>query len=387
MKTQVAAALPRLDRFGARLALFYAGFMFVLGMQVPFLPLWLQSRGLGSQEIAVVLAAPIVMRMFVTPVFSRLVDRHSDTRRALVIASFASVVGFAIIGIAEGFLQILLAFSLTAILFTPIGALADAYALTGLQSRSSGYGSVRLWGSVAFLIANLFAGALLSVIAVHSFIWAIVLGLAAMSLFAGLLAPLPARLAEPPAAAPAAVNFWRLPQFLLIAAAASLIQASHSIYYTFSAVAWTAAGLGSTAVGTLWAIGIGAEIIFFAVSARLAHRPVALIGMGAAGAFLRWTVMGLNPPVLLLPLLQCLHAFSFGATHLGSIQFAGRAAQARQSATAQADFGAVLAFGGAATTAFSGVLYGAIGGSAYLVMAGMAGTGAMLLVVAGRLRR
>jgi PPP family 3-phenylpropionic acid transporter len=173
----------------------------------------------------------------------------------------------------------------------------------------------------------------------------------------------------------------------LIAAAASLIQASHSIYYTFSAVAWTAGGLGSTAVGTLWAIGIGAEIIFFAVSGRLTHRPVALIGMGAAGAFLRWTVMGLNPPILLLPLVQCLHAFSFGATHLGSIQYAGRAAQTRQSATAQADFGAVLAFGGAATTAFSGVLYSAIGGSAYLVMAAMAGIGAMLLVIAGRLRR
>lgn len=383
----MAAALPRLDRFGARLALFYAGFMFVLGMQVPFLPLWLQSRGLASQEIAFVLAAPIVVRMFVTPIVSRLVDRHSDTRRALVFASFASVAGFAVIGIAEGFFQILLAFSVTAILFTPIGALADAYALTGLQSRYSAYGSVRLWGSVAFLIANLFAGALLSVIAVHAFIWAIVLALAAMSLFAGLLAPLPVQLGEPTAATPVSLNFWRLPQFLLIAAAASLIQASHSIYYTFSAVAWTAGGLGSAAVGTLWAIGIGAEIVFFAVSGRLARYPIALIGVGAAGALLRWTVMGLNPPVLVLPLVQCLHALSFGATHLGSIQYAGRAAQSRQSATAQADFGAVLAFGGAATTAFSGVLYSAIGGSAYLVMAGMAGIGAILLVVEGRLRR
>ena len=127
--------------------------------------------------------------------------------------------------------------------------------------------------------------------------------------------------------------------------------------------------------------------MLFAVSGRFTLNPLALIGLGAAGALLRWIVMAMNPPGLLLPVLQCLHALSFGATHLGSVLFAGRVAHARQSATAQADFGTVLALGGAVATAFSGVLYGALGDHAYLVMAAMVAVGAALLAFGSRLGR
>ena len=59
----------------------------------------------------------------------------------------------------------------------------------------------------------------------------------------------------------------------------------------------------------------------------------------AAAAVLRWGVMTFDP---LLPMLQLLHAFSFGATHLGSMQLLARLAPARQFATAQGDFATVL---------------------------------------------
>ena len=45
--------------------------------------------------------------------------------------------------------------------------------------------------------------------------------------------------------------------------------------------------------------------------------------------------MALDPPRALLPLLQCLHGLSFGATHLGALAFIARAAPAGLAATAQ----------------------------------------------------
>jgi PPP family 3-phenylpropionic acid transporter len=378
---------PLLSRFVLRLALFYAGLLIVTGIQVPFFPLWLKSKGLDSRAIGAVLATPIVVRIFAVPVINRLADRHGDMRAALIVTSIASVLCFAIVGFTGGFAGILLAVAVAAIVFTPIGALADAYALRGLTPQTRAYGTVRLWGSVAFLVANLCAGWLLTIIAVTQLIWLIVGALAAMGIFALLLLPLGAAAAEQPADIPPVRHFWFSPRFLAVAAAAGLIQASHAIYYGFSAMDWTAKGFSSASVGMLWAIGVAAEIVLFALSRRFFLDPLALIALGAAGALLRWIAMGLNPSALLLPGLQCLHALSFGATHLGSVLFAAAAAHARQSATAQADFGTVLAIAGAATTAFSGVLYSALGDHAYLAMAAMVGVAIALLAIGSRLRR
>ena len=85
--------------------------------------------------------------------------------------------------------------------------------------------------------------------------------------------------------------------------------------------------------------------------------------------------MALDPPGALLPLLQCLHALSFGATHLGTLAFIGRAAPAGLAATAQ---GYLAVSGGvaiAAATGLSGLLYARFGGAAYGAMALIAATG------------
>ena len=83
----------------------------------------------------------------------------------------------------------------------------------------------------------------------------------------------------------------------------------------------------------LWALGVLAEIVLFALSARLpaAFTPSVLILIGGAGALVRWIAMALDPPGALLPLLQCLHGLSFGATHLGTlgVHRARRAGRAR----------------------------------------------------------
>ena len=92
--------------------------------------------------------------------------------------------------------------------------------------------------------------------------------------------------------------------------------------------------------------------------------------------------MSFNPPLVLLPPLQLLHALSFGATHLGSMQFLARRAPADQFAAAQGDFATVLAPVMAGSMALSGVLYADLGDRAYAVMA-LAGTlGGVLMLFA-----
>jgi len=53
--------------FAWRVAAFYAALFGVLGVQVPFLPVWLAAKGLDAGAIGVVLAVPVVVRMAAIP--------------------------------------------------------------------------------------------------------------------------------------------------------------------------------------------------------------------------------------------------------------------------------------------------------------------------------
>jgi PPP family 3-phenylpropionic acid transporter len=112
-----------------------------------------------------------------------------------------------------------------------------------------------------------------------------------------------------------------------------------------------------------------------------------LLMIGAAGGTLRWAAMALDPPALILPWLQLLHALSFGATHLGALGFVARQAPAGQGATAQGYLAIALGVTMAAATGLSGWLYGAFGSRAYAAMALAAVAGGVCGYVADRTRR
>jgi PPP family 3-phenylpropionic acid transporter len=156
------------------------------------------------------------------------------------------------------------------------------------------------------------------------------------------------------------------------------------VYYGFSVLDWRAKGVDAASIGGLWGLAVIAEIALFAVSARFPQRigSLGLLGVGALGALLRWGVMSFNPPIVLLPILQLLHAFSFGATHLGSMQLLARHASVREFATAQGDFATVLALVMAGSMALSGALYAELGDRAYAAMALAAALGGVLVLLA-----
>jgi MFS transporter, PPP family, 3-phenylpropionic acid transporter len=146
-------------------------------------------------------------------------------------------------------------------------------------------------------------------------------------------------------------------------------------------------GLDGTAIGLLWAIGVVAEILLFAVSARVVASvgAVEMILLGGIGAVLRWTAMAFDPPAILLPVLQCLHCLSFGATHLGAMDVLSQLAHRQGGATAQGDFSAVQGGTFAAAMGVSGVLVAAFGSTAYFAMAAIAATGVAIALAARRM--
>jgi MFS transporter, PPP family, 3-phenylpropionic acid transporter len=378
---QVDHRIPAGAAFARRLGFFYFALFAVLGVQMPFLPLWFAAKGLDAGSVGVVLAIPLLVRIFAIPLATRMADRFDAGRAVIVTGAAASLLGYVVLGLMHSPGPIMAAVALAAVFYTPLMPLADAYALRGLGLYGRSYGPVRLWGSAAFIAGSLGAGVLLDLIDPRELIWVVVAAMALNAAAACALSPLGSRASATSAQAISARMLLRDRRFLMAAAAAGLIQASHAVYYGFSALEWQAAGYDGGTIGTLWTVGVVAEIVLFAASARLALDPTVLLLAGAAGAVVRWSAMALDPAPALLLLLQWLHALSFGATHLGALAFVARLAPAGLGASAQGYLAVALAVVMAGAMGISGELYARWQSGAYWAMAAFAALGGLVLVV------
>ena len=81
-----AAPAPSLaPAFALRMALFYTALFMVLGIKLPYLPVWLDWRGLTKAEIAAITAAPMFLRIFAGPLIAYAIDRWGRRRLAGIV--------------------------------------------------------------------------------------------------------------------------------------------------------------------------------------------------------------------------------------------------------------------------------------------------------------
>ena len=245
--------------FVPRLAALYVALFILPGIQMPFFPVWLKAKEVDASLIGIILAVPMVARVLAIPVVAREADRRDAVRDVLILASVASVAGYVLVGLSTSAIAILITYTLTSLFYTPLMPLAETYALKGLAARGRAYGPVRLWGSFAFIFGNLAAGLAADVIPARNLIWLMAAASVLIALAAWKLQPLSVNAPEhgvPDVTRPASL---RDPAFVAVFAGASLIQASHALFYGFSALQWHAAGFDGTVIAVLWALGVAAR--------------------------------------------------------------------------------------------------------------------------------
>lgn len=373
-----------------RLGLLYAALFFVVGCYLPFMPVWLYWRSLDAGEIAVLLAAPLFTRIFFTPLIGFAADLAGSRRNIVVALAWGSLLSFLLLWAADGFWQMLLASILLAVNWTTITPLIETVAVSGIRSGTLDYGRVRLWGSLSFIAASLLSGVVIGKIGPEVVLPILVAGTALLVVGAHLL---PRAFGDRGRTLSSlrgvgfadAFRLIHAPLFLLFLLAASLIQASHALYYSFGTLHWRAQGIPDGVIGALWSVGVIAEVALFAVSGRVIAYvgTTRLLMLAGVAANLRWGVMAVDPPFWMLGPLQTLHAMSFGAAHLAAIHFLTHAVPENRAATAQGVYAAAVAglALGTATVA-SGPLYESFAGGAYGAMAVLAlvGTGGAYLL-------
>jgi PPP family 3-phenylpropionic acid transporter len=381
--TQRHITLPGRRTFAMRVAAFFGALFLIYGIVIPYLPVWLDSRGLTAAEIGMVMSTPYVLRLVFTPGVAIAADRYGDHRLALVILGWLALCAVVALGPVSGFWPIFLLAVPFLLLTTTMMPLTETVAVGGVRTAGLDYGRMRLWGSLTFIAASFAGGAAVDRFGTSAPIYMLMAGAAATVAAAHLL-PRRQRNADTPAVtmhtdvARYAARLLSSRPFLVFLLAAGAIQGAHATFYTFGAVHWRANGISTAWVGSLWAIGVIAEVIVFAYSAALAKRfgAVQLLIAGGAASVLRWTIMAFDPPLSVLVPFQVLHGLTYGASHIGAIHFISKAVPEAATGSAQA-FYATIASGVAHGCAImlSGVLYETYGAMTYLAMTVMSGTG------------
>lgn len=380
---------PLARREGLLTSAWYGALFFAFGAHLPYWPVWLADWGLSQAEIGTYLGLALVLRVIGATALPALADRFAARRVVIALSALAAAAVFA----AHLFIEtrpVLLAATLAAAFVTaPLIPLGEALGVRAAGMHGFAYAHARAAGSLAFLAMNVGLGALIARLGPGVVLWAVALNFLAVAALGAV---------HPGGGAPPGAGLDRSklreagalmahPVFLTFAAAASIGQASHAVYYVYGTLGWVGQGIDAGVIGLLWATGVGAEILLMLGPGRhLVARigPARAVALAALAGVLRWGLMSLTPGLALLWPVQCLHALTFGLGHLGAMAFVAAAIPPRLQASAQGLYGGGM--GGLAialATLAAGGINAAFGAaSAYWLAAAMSG---VALVAALRL--
>ena len=384
-----------------RISLFYAAIFLIVGIHVPFWPVWLTAQGMDAGDIGILLGSATVMKVFGSPMIARLVDRTGQRKKAIILLSLFSLFSVLFYFVFSGFAAFLAIAMMTALFLSPLNPLTDNLTLMLSNRGQVDYGRVRLWGSVSYALAALFGGMWLEGRDEQWVLWLLVGAFALMAITSWILPDVKTQtisddetIAAAPRSDPLASEpgpfrqLLRSPLIWMFLLAAGLAQGSHVVFYGFGTLHWQSIGIGRETIGYFWAIGVVVEIILFAFATATLKRfdPATLLVAGAFVGVLRWTITGWSDDVVVLFVAQALHGLTFGVIHLGAMFFLARAVPVNLSASAQSLYSSVsLGLIFAVAMPAAGYLYSIFGGQAFYAMAGMSLVA--LVFAVGLLRR
>jgi PPP family 3-phenylpropionic acid transporter len=373
-------ALSTLSRSIPYFAL-YAALYGAFGVASPFWPEFLETRGLSTPQVALILGSAILIRLIAGPLVGALADLLNASR--VVLASCVGLAAGAAVSLlsAHTFWLSLILVVVQAAALAPTTSIADALSVNSANPPNAGarfeYGWIRGAGSAAFALGTLIMGQLISPHDLTPVVWMNAgLLIAAAGVTALLPAP-PTPLEQRATKSVGVIELRRLmsvARFRILILVAALVFGSHAMNDTFAVIRWSSAGIGPSTVSFLWSEAVAAEVIVFLLIGpmlldRLGERRAAVLAITAGIA--RWAVEAITNSVLALSLLQPLHGLTFALLHLACMRVMGACIPRNMAATAQSIYGFASGLVTAGVTLCSGLLYARYGGAAFFPMAAL----------------
>ena len=346
-----------------RLSAFYFAYFAYVGAVTPYFSLYLASLGLDPAKIGILLALGSLTRVVGPNFWGWLADRAQ--RRARIIALTLALGGICFTGFffVRSFWWLFALLLATGFFASASMPLTESLTLSHLRGAVSSYGSIRLWGSIGFILTVTLIGYALDLLHVSSLLW-MILGTYALGCACALALPDVSGTETRVDAGPV-WNIVRRPEVAALLGACMLMSLAHGPLYAFYSIYLVGQGYSKAAVGWMWTIGVVAEIIVFLLMPALMRRypPQLILRVCFAAAAARFLMIGWGVhSVPLLFVAQLLHGLSFGAYHAAAVTTIHRWFQGTHQVRGQAIYmSASFGVGGVLGSSLSGVCWDAIG--------------------------
>lgn len=346
-----------------RLSAYYFFYFGFVGAFTPYFTLYLQSLAFTATDIAILMSLMQVMRVLAPNLWGWLAERTGLRVPIVRLSAIASLCGFSLFFVTTEFAGIFVGMALMAFFWSAALPLVESVTFSHLGALGHGYGRIRLWGSVGFIVAVLGIGHALDFLPVEVILTITALILAGIAGCSFVIPEAPRR--RGPHGVAGLGETLRRPEVRALLGACFFMSAAHGAMYVFYSIHLADHGYGKSVIGWMWALGVIAEIGVFLVMPALAIRfgLRAILIFSFVAAVLRFLIVGWGAESFALLLFaQLLHGVTFGAHHAAAIALVNRWFPGRLQARGQALYGSVsFGAGGMLGGLLSGVTWDAIG--------------------------
>ncbi|WP_068085763.1 MFS transporter [Polycladidibacter stylochi] len=369
----------------AGISLLFASFGFVLGLFIPYFPVYLEDLMYSPVQIAFIVSLPNLLKVVSTPVLTMLSDRGGRRRFSIALYALFCLLAYVLLAYITGYYLVVLVVAVISIFMAPITPLSDAYAFEAVNNRGLDYGRMRSVGSLAFIVANMFGGWYIGFLPARHLLFFIALAFVVVIVSALSLPSMPSETrGEAKANERSTSNELRQKQLHMVLLGAGLALGSMGALFSFGSLFWLANGLRDTDVGLLWSVGVIAEITVFLLGGRLVKRfgimPILFIGV--SGAIVRWVLFPYANDFLSAFAVQLLHGLNFGMVYLALMTYQSRVVSAARLGTAQGFFQTYTGLFTGLTGIASGWLYEIEPAYAFFAMSVVATVGLLVILLA-----
>jgi len=303
--------------------IFYLAQFGVLGIYLPYFPLYLKSLSLTGAQIGALLAFSPVSRFLFPALWGLWADRVGRRKPLILFSLVGSAAAFSLLLWAKRFASVAAVMFLYGFLLVPAIPLVESLAQEEAEKGRFSYGRVRLWGSIGFIVCTLPFGRLLDR-GTTGIVVPGILALALLNILSGMALPVGAPPGVDPR--PSLRSQLRRADVQGFLAATTLMQTSHGAYYAYYSIHLDRLSFSRTGIGGFWTLAVGAEALIMFASGPLLSKvgTPRLLSACLAVAAVRWGILADCSSAPLLAAAQLLHAFSFGLFHVAAVEHTHR---------------------------------------------------------------
>jgi PPP family 3-phenylpropionic acid transporter len=137
---------------------YYFAFMGGWGFILPFINLFYVSLGLSGTQIGTIGSVSATVGLIVSPIIVTEIKKRPQARGILQVSLMLGAIIYFLLGQQTAFLSIILIVFLQSLVGAGIMPASDAMAIHVSEEAGTGYGSVRVWASVGWIITVLSSG-------------------------------------------------------------------------------------------------------------------------------------------------------------------------------------------------------------------------------------